>query len=151
MLEWTEVRTLPAGAAWGATAAAADGTELQVMVWGERPGVRRRLVLAAAAPQGPGPALWQLRTKGRYPTAAELVDAAHAACQGSAEWWAVPYPWRGDFEAPSEPPADLEYFEVGGYLIGPIPPEVNAFLIQLAVGTGSQVAAGPPGGAARNA
>jgi len=146
MLEWTELRTLPTAAAWAASATAADGTELTVTVYGERPGVRRRLVLSAPA-QPSGPALWQLRTRGRCPTAAELVDAAHAACQGSAEWWAVPYPWRGDLEAPSAPPAGLEYFEVGGYLIGPIPPTASAFLIQLAVGTGTQVAAGPPGGA----
>jgi len=144
MLEWTELKTLPTAAAWAASATAADGTELTVTVYGERPGVRRRLVLSAPA-QPSGPTLWQLRTRGRCPTAAELVDAAHAACQGSAEWWAVPYPWRGDLEAPSAPPPGLDVFEVGGYLLGPIPPNVKAFLIQLAVGTESLVAAGPPG------
>lgn len=140
MLEWNELAALAAGGpTWVATAVAADGAELRVEVWGERPGIRRRIVLAKAV-QEQQPCSWALHTKTRPPTAAELVEAAHIACQGSPEWWAVLAPWRGDLEGP---PLGAEAFTITGFLIGPIPEE-GAGLVQLAVGSAPalQVGAG---------
>ena len=140
MLEWTEAATLPAvqgGPVWMASAKSDDGAELTVAVWGERPGVRRRLVLAAN-PKGPGPAVWELRTKGRPPTSFELVEAARVAAQGSPEWWAVLYPFRTDIEFPE----GLEEYVTGGYLMGPVP-EGAGMLVQLALGQVPQANGGP--------
>lgn len=125
-MEWTEVHELaaPPGAAlptYAATATAADGATLRVLVYGERPGARSRIL--RPGPQDQKGARWFLICDNRVPTHYEMRSATAHAAHHSPEWWAIPGAWRCDSDAPPDPLEESpEGYAIGGEFAGPIPP-----------------------------